>query len=518
MDDTITEPGTAISPDTAQQDPAPDAGQEVTAIPGQDGRRLIAVSDLAGHPGNVRADLSRTPEFTASIASEGVRIPLLVTPAAGGGWRVIEGHRRLAAAIDAGLAEVPCDVDAGREGDEAGQFLDMLLANGDGYRVNYTAAEEAAALFAAHEAGASRTRLRKATGRTAVQVKTALTAGQLPAETVAAAVRACSEATLDDLALLAEFDGDQAATERLLACLERGYPLEHVAERIRLDRAESAAQARLRADLAAAGVTVTDGLPPGACWLNGLRHEGQDLTAEAHAACPGHGAALGALNPLHPRFYCTSPASHGHADRHPLHMLNGTGSSDQPPGTGATPEPVAGADRRLVITGNKAWQAAAEVRRRWIASSLLARRALPREAGVFLARQILTMPDPLRSGLPGIAGSHLFTAITGCDPVRLAEEAATATAGRLTVIALVPVIACYEQALTEGEGRNTWRTDRYSPCPRAAAGHYLAFLAGLGYQLSAIEQAVADSIAWTGQELPGLDDDSDREPGEVNAA
>ncbi len=29
--------------------------------------------------------------------------------------------------------------------------------------------------------------------------------------------------------------------------------------------------------------------------------------------------------------------------------------------------------------------------------------------------------------------------------------------------------------------RNTWRADRYSPCPRGDAGAYLAFLASLGY-------------------------------------
>ena len=58
----------------------------------------------------------------------------------------------------------------------------MLLANSDGYRANYTVLEEAAALFAAHEAGASRTRLRKATGRTPAQVKAALAAGGLSAE------------------------------------------------------------------------------------------------------------------------------------------------------------------------------------------------------------------------------------------------------------------------------------------------------------------------------------------------
>ena len=56
---------------------------------------------------------------------------------------------------------------------------------------------------------------------------------------------------------------------------------------------------------------------------------------------------------------------------------------------------------------------------------------------------------------------------------------------------------------TEGEGKNTWRTDRYSPCPRREAAAYLAFLASIGYQLSVIEQAVAHQVPYTGETPPG---------------
>ncbi|HUZ54415.1 MAG TPA: ParB N-terminal domain-containing protein, partial [Streptosporangiaceae bacterium] len=68
---------------------------------------MVSVDQLTAHPGNVREDLDLTPEFLASVADTGVRIPLLVTPHDGGGFLVIEGHRRLAAAVQAGLAEVP---------------------------------------------------------------------------------------------------------------------------------------------------------------------------------------------------------------------------------------------------------------------------------------------------------------------------------------------------------------------------------------------------------------------------
>jgi ParB family chromosome partitioning protein len=57
--------------------------------------------------------------------------------------------------------------------------------------------------------------------------------------------------------------------------------------------------------------------------------------------------------------------------------------------------------------------------------------------------------------------------------------------------------------MTGNDGRNTWRTDRYSPCPRAEAASYLKFLASLGYQLAGIEQAVASMTAYTGEAPPG---------------
>ncbi len=64
---------------------------------------------------------------------------------------------------------------------------------------------------------------------------------------------------------------------------------------------------------------------------------------------------------------------------------------------------------------------------------------------------------------------------------------------------LAPIAVTYEYAMTQGEGRNTWRIDgRYSPCPRTQAGDYLAFLASIGHTLTPIEQAVADGIPWTG--------------------
>jgi ParB family chromosome partitioning protein len=140
----------------------------------------------------------------------------------------------------------------------------------------------------------------------------------------------------------------------------------------------------------------------------------------------------------------------------------------------------------------------AAVRHRWLTASLFPRRALPREAAAFAAGQLLAMPDPLHAGLAQARNQPLFTTLTGRTAQEWQAECETATAGRLTVAMLAPIVTAYEHAMTSGEGRNTWRTDRYSPCPRSRAGQYLAFLTGLGYQPSNIELAVTDGVPYTG--------------------
>jgi ParB family chromosome partitioning protein len=68
------------------------------------GRLMMPVDWLTAHPGNVRADLDLSDEFVASIAENGVLVPLRITIDGDGGgdaagYRVIDGHRRLAAVI-----------------------------------------------------------------------------------------------------------------------------------------------------------------------------------------------------------------------------------------------------------------------------------------------------------------------------------------------------------------------------------------------------------------------------------
>jgi ParB family chromosome partitioning protein len=489
---------TDTTPDTPELE-QPLGGAEAAEQPDPGGvaaRPVIAVALLTGHPGNVRRDLDLNAEFLASVAANGVLVPLRVTPDGGGGYRVIDGHRRLAAAVRAGLGKVPADVAGERAGDEPGQFLDMWTAHR--HRNQLAPVEEADALFSAKEAGASRARIRKATGLKAAGVTAALSAAGLSAGTRSALDELGYPLSLDQLAVVAEFEDDPRAVSRLAAAA-RGGRFDHEAERLRQERAEQAGHRRLCRELEAAGFTITDALPAGAHPLISLRHGGEELTGESHAACPGRGAFFRSWDLASPIHYCTDPAAHGHAFRNGDPGGSPVTAGDTA-GPGGLPDPAGSAgaggpdpDRRLVIQGNKAWAAAGEVRRKWL-TGLLAWRTGPREVAQFVARQLLAMPDPLRSGLAPAPHRPQFAQLTGQPAARLLDSCQTAAAGRLPLLILGPIVAAYEQAMTEGEGRNTWRTDRYSPCPLDSARDYLAFLASLGYQLADIEQALTDGV------------------------
>ena len=501
--------GTATA-ETAAADRPPwssEAGQAP-----QTGQRIIPVEALTAHPGNVRRDLDLNPEFLASIQGNGVLVPLRITTTDGESYRVIEGHRRLAAAIKVGLAEVPYDLAAERAADEAGQYLDMVTLNR--HRNPLTPLEEADALFAAREAGAAKTRIRKSTGLKAAQVNAALGAAELSAETRDTVAGLDYDLTLEDLAILAEFQDDPEALARLVDAASYSDTLEHHAQRLRLEREERAEHERLRAELEGTGITITDTLPPGAQTLINLRHDGEELTAESHAACPGRGAFFRSYDLINPVHYCADPDAYGHALASAgsgITSWAGSGGTSGVPDDPAAPGPAdssrdtaaEAAARRLVIQGNRAWKAAAEVRHRWLASQLFARRSAPREVSAFIAAQLLTMPDPLRTGLSTAHGRTEFAEITGQQASHALQACPAATASKLPLLALAPIVTAYEIAMTEGEGKSTWRPDRYSPCPYTEAGRYLAFLASVGYQLSAIEQAVAEGTPYTGDTSPG---------------
>lgn len=81
--------------------PAPELPAEVLPL---------KLADLFPSPRNPRSSLDDLEELTKSIRVSGVLTPLLVRERADGGWEIISGHRRHAAARLAELDSVPCSV------------------------------------------------------------------------------------------------------------------------------------------------------------------------------------------------------------------------------------------------------------------------------------------------------------------------------------------------------------------------------------------------------------------------
>jgi ParB family chromosome partitioning protein len=509
------DPGTAQGPDQEHR-----SGPEFTERP------MIPVALLRAHPGNVREDEQADKAFCQSVAAAGIITPLEITTSPDhDGYVVVDGNIRLDAAIKNGLDAVPYVFSPGTADDAGQQYLHMLISSR--FRRDLTVHEEAAALFSASEAGMTKPQIRRATGLSASEVRSGVTAGRLSAKT-----RELTEAnsyawTLEDLALIAPFEDDPEEMSRILQAAEYGQPLAYVVQRIDDERQTRARRHQLIADLEATGATVLDHAPDGAISLDQLRSapvagdgedSGEDLPdggpdadgedgadpepkdeidPAAHASCPGAIAVLRSWQ-QEPSWYCLDPDKHGHARKqqsslmptHPIGTRDDAGPADDDSG----PDP----SRKLVIDGNKSWDAAGTVRHRWLAE-FLARKAPPAGSGTlvpqFVTTQILTMPVPLCQALGGIRGTGLYQRLSGPKP----DEAASAAQPRLWMLALAPIAAAYEDQMTgTSTSRATWRTDRYSQCPRADAGRWLSFLAQCGYPLSPIEQAVADDLPYQG--------------------
>ena len=86
----------------------------------------LKVEELFPHPENPRKDLGDLTELTESIRKNGIYQNLTVVPRQEGGYTVVIGHRRLAAAKAAGLKKVPAAV---VEMDPMKQIETMLIEN-----------------------------------------------------------------------------------------------------------------------------------------------------------------------------------------------------------------------------------------------------------------------------------------------------------------------------------------------------------------------------------------------------
>ena len=87
--------------------------------------RLVPIEDIDPNPNQPRQSVGDLSELVASVREKGVLEPILVRPS-GKRFEIIAGERRYRAAMEAGLAELPCVV---REASDAETMEIALIEN-----------------------------------------------------------------------------------------------------------------------------------------------------------------------------------------------------------------------------------------------------------------------------------------------------------------------------------------------------------------------------------------------------
>jgi ParB family chromosome partitioning protein len=485
----------------------------------------VPIDSLIVHPGNVRKNLNLTPEFVRSIKAEGVIEPVEITPAMPATpdrpatYHLIDGHRRLAGSKKAKRATIPCFFKIARGDDVAGQFLDMVITSR--HKEKLTAQEEANALFAAFEAGASKTRLTGAYGK-AKEVDAALKAATLSEETQVAAAKAAAAIeypwTVDELAGLAEFSDDAEATARLIKAYEEDQ-FAWTLESEREERKEAQAREKIREDMKAAGVRLyeADEVPAGLVrLLNMPTAGGRGIEPDAHAECPGHVAVFTHASPPSVYYACADSENCPHINRETFTppVVATPPSGAEQVAEAARKQAEAKAQRARVLQGNKDWRAARTVRQKWLAA-LVTRTSLSREETDAITRwtaeNYLRMSWVVSSGISGYVGqTDLRAELLGVKNPNWSELTAKASAKRLLLLTFLPLVAAYEKNMHDQQWRTDNRHDYRAERKQAAA--WLTFLMSLGYKVSPIEKAVLEGVEYNpGVPVPAAPDALDED-------
>lgn len=171
---------------------------------------LIDTTRLKPNPNNPRKNIGDITALADSIRAHGIQQELVVTPIADStDYRVVIGHRRLAASQQAGLAQVPCRIMELSPKDER-----ELMVIENTQRHDLTPIEEADAYQGLLDLGSSIENMAEKTGRSTDFVRRRLKIADIPRLTRALA-KDFNQLSLSDLDVLAEFQGDETTQQEL---------------------------------------------------------------------------------------------------------------------------------------------------------------------------------------------------------------------------------------------------------------------------------------------------------------
>lgn len=170
--------------------------------------KLINPSLIDPHPDNPRKNIDDVTDLAASIKTNGLLTPLSVVPN-GSRYRVIAGHRRLAACKQAGTGAIPCFV---LDLDPLQQLEAMITENCQ--REQLTALEEADAIQGMLDLGATTANVAHRLGRSADYVRDRAKAASIKTE-VRATRDDFSQLTIGQLVAIARYDGQPDRQKKL---------------------------------------------------------------------------------------------------------------------------------------------------------------------------------------------------------------------------------------------------------------------------------------------------------------
>lgn len=168
----------------------------------------IEVTKLLQHPDNPRKNIGDVTELAESIKARGILQNLTVVPAENGMYTVIIGHRRLAAAKQAGLTEVPCAV---VDMDYKTQLSTMLLENMQ--RSDLTVYEQAQGMQMMFDLGVPVAEIVEKTGFAETTVRKRLKIATLPTKQMQQAVERGGK--LEDYVQIADIKNEKERCELL---------------------------------------------------------------------------------------------------------------------------------------------------------------------------------------------------------------------------------------------------------------------------------------------------------------
>ncbi|ORM37786.1 ParB N-terminal domain-containing protein [Williamsia sp. 1135] len=488
---------------------------------------------------NVRTDTAGYAELLATLATDGVLQPLLGDRAPDGTLTIRDGQLRTLAAREIGLASVPVYVRGVHEADTTDRTRRRIVeqVNANKYRVPLKLSEEAAAVEQLSLTGMSATKIAKELHVGKPKVDAALATAR---SANARSAMDQNNLTLEQGAVLAQYDDDPQALHELLAAVAQGR-FNHKAAELGQNPDKRRAIREKTAELTAQGYTVYLARPMGREGINAqelrLLEDSAGNVVTEHSVDPqylralvrgkSHSAWLDAdgtevdddlidweldgedpEEDLEPAEGLSDPRKltqtilwtaevewwHNDTDAENLRYRTYRSHSESVDGTqGSDEEEEAERQARQMTRALNLLAEAAQTVRREKVREVLARKTLPKgtssAVAKFLAMTMWFNHDLYKISRQAGSTKKIAEELLGENPM---EAVAAATGERALIVALAITMAGHEADLP----KDAWRGGpEYYPSVGQGRTRYLEFLTEtFDYVLSDVEKVIAGTM------------------------